>query len=55
LNGKLRCKRGDTLVRTIEQRYGVGLGVRGDMRLDTLRDRLGADSIEAALRDGRRD
>jgi hypothetical protein len=55
LDGELRRKRGDTLVRTIEQQYGVDFGVRGDMRLDTLRDRLGADSIEAVLRDGRRD
>lgn len=39
-----RRKRGDTRVGTIEQRYGVDLGVRSDMRLDTLLLRTGARS-----------
>lgn len=52
-DGELRRKRGDTLVRTLEQQYGVDFGVRGDMRLDTLRGRTGAASIEELLRHGR--
>jgi hypothetical protein len=52
-DGELRRKRGDTLVRTIEQQYNVDFDVRGDMRLDTLRDRTGAASIEELLRHGR--
>jgi hypothetical protein len=31
--GELREKRGDTHVETIEKKYHVDLGVRGDMRL----------------------
>lgn len=41
--GEIREKRGDTLVRTLRRDYGPGFapGVRGDMRLDTLRERTG--------------
>lgn len=35
-NGRLREKRGDTHVNTIERRYGVDLHARADMHLDTL-------------------
>lgn len=51
-DGQLRQKRGDTLVRTIEEQYDVDFGVRGDMRLDTLRERLGETSIEDPLKKG---
>jgi hypothetical protein len=50
LDGQLRAKRGDTLVRTIEAEYGVDLGMRGDARLDTALDRYGVDSLTALLR-----
>ena len=53
-NGQLREKRGDTLVRTIEAEYGVDLGVRGDMRLDTYRERTGLTSIKEIVEQGRR-
>jgi hypothetical protein len=53
-DGQLREKRGDTLVRTIEEQYGVDLGVRGDMRLDTYRERTGLDSIKEIVEDARR-
>ncbi len=36
--GPLRAKRGDTHIGTIEKKYGVDLGVRADMHLDTLLD-----------------
>lgn len=48
-DGRLRQKRGDTLARTIEQEYGVDLGVRSDARLDTLRERTGATSVEDVI------
>jgi hypothetical protein len=48
--GELRQKRGDTLAGTIEQKYGVDLGVRSDCRLDTLRERTGETSIRGIIR-----
>ena len=45
-DGELRQKRGDTHVGTIEKQYGVDFGVRSDMKLDTLRERLGATSLD---------
>ena len=44
-SGPLRAKRGDTYVGTIEKRYGVDFHVRGDMHLDTLLKKKGADSL----------
>jgi hypothetical protein len=43
LDGEIRHKRGDTLVGTLRKTYGPDFapGVRSDMRLDTLRDRVG--------------
>jgi hypothetical protein len=43
LDGEIRQKRGDTLVGTLRKTYGPDFapGVRKDMRLDTLRGRLG--------------
>ncbi|WP_218032860.1 hypothetical protein [Brevifollis gellanilyticus] len=52
-SGPLRAKRGDTLVGTIEKQYGVDLGVRSDMRLDTLKERTGMDSLNDILRGGK--
>jgi hypothetical protein len=42
-DGEIRQKRGDTLVGTLRKTYGPDFapGVRSDMRLDTLRDRIG--------------
>ena len=48
-SGQLRLKRGDTHAATIEHQYGVDLGVRGDMRLDTLRRLTGEISIEGVI------
>ena len=52
LNGEIRQKRGDTLVRTLRQAYGpdFAAGVRGDTRLDTLRDRANGASLSQLLR-----
>lgn len=54
-NGKLRAKRGDTRVGTIEAQYGVDLGMRGDARLDTALDRYGVDSLSQLLKVARDD
>jgi hypothetical protein len=42
-DGEIRQKRGDTRVGTLRKTYGPDFapGVRSDMRLDTLRDRMG--------------
>jgi len=47
LDGEIRHKRGDTLVKTLRRTYGNDLaqGVRGDMRLDTLRERVNGASL----------
>ena len=48
--GDLRKIRGDTLVKTLEERYDVDFGVRGDMRWDTLKEQLGVDSVKEAIK-----
>jgi len=54
-DGEIRQKRGDTLVRTLRQLYGPNFapGVRSDMRLDTLRERFGEESLSQMLKTGR--
>ena len=51
-DGEIRQKRGDTLVSTLRKTYGPDFapGVRGEMRLDTLRKRSGGDSLSKILR-----
>lgn len=55
-NGEIRRKNGSTLVDTLRDTYGhdFALGVRGDMKLDTLLDRTGAGSLSDLLKRGRR-
>jgi hypothetical protein len=48
-DGQLRRKRGDTLVRTIEEHYDRDFGVRGDMHLETLLKQQGAQSLSELL------
>lgn len=45
-DGEFRKKRGDTHVRSVEEKYGVDFGVRSDMHLETLRRQLGVRSID---------
>lgn len=54
-DGEIRQKRGDTLVSTLRKIYGPDFapGVRGDMRLDTLRKRSGGESLSTILQDER--
>ena len=52
LDGEIRQKRGDTLVRTLRETYGSEFApcVRGDTRLDTLRERAGGASLSKILK-----
>ena len=49
LTGELRQKRGDTLIRTIEEMYDVDLHRRGDMKLETLRQEIGVTGIKEII------
>lgn len=44
-NGRLRDKRDDTHIGTIEKQYGIDLGVRSDMQLGTYLEREGIKSL----------
>lgn len=44
-NGRLRGKRGDTHIGTIEKKYDLDLGVRSDMHLDTYLEENGLESL----------
>jgi hypothetical protein len=52
LDGEIRHKRGDTLVRTLRKTYGPEFapGVRSDTRLDTLRERAGGTSLSKLIK-----
>ena len=47
--GPLREKRGDTRVDTIEKKYDVNLGMRGDAHLDTALKRHNVDSLHELI------
>jgi len=52
LDGEIRQKRGDTLVKNLRKTYGPDFapGVRGDTRLDTLRKRADGESLSKLLK-----
>ncbi len=54
ITGELRRKRGDTLVETVEEMYHVDFGVRGDMKLETLREKFGEEEIAKLIKKGSR-
>ena len=47
--GQYRKKRGDTLIRNVENTYGVDFGVRSDMKLSTYRCKERLPSLAKAL------
>ena len=51
-DGTIRRKRGDTLVGTLREEYGEDFapGRRSDMRLDTLLEEAGVNSLSEYLR-----
>ncbi len=46
----IRQKRGDTLVKTIEKKYGVDLGYRSDAQLHTVLKKEGLPSLSKLLK-----
>ena len=48
-HGELRGKRSDTHVSTLEKKYGLDFGVRGDMQLHTLLEKTGYSSLNDLL------
>ena len=50
----LRKKRGDTLVETIEKKYGVDLNYRSDTQLHTVLKKEGLPSLSKLLKMTRR-
>ena len=48
--GRLRKIRGDTLMETLEKRYGVKFPGRSDMEWETFKDEHGVSSIHDALK-----
>jgi hypothetical protein len=55
-NGEIRHKNGSTRVDTLRGTYGEHFapGVRGDMKLDSLLERTGTNSLRDFLRRGRK-
>ena len=51
-DGKLRQKRGDTLIATLEEQYGVDFGRRSDMELGNLRNETGK-SLSQLIKDAK--
>lgn len=49
-DGRLREKRSDTHVHTIETTYDIDLNMRGDAHLDTALQRHGANSLSDLLK-----
>jgi hypothetical protein len=49
-DGQLRAKRSDTHVSTIEAKYGVDLGMRGDAHLRTALNRYRVNSLSQLLK-----
>lgn len=50
MNKDIRKKRGDTLVKTIEKKYGVDLGYRSDAQLHTVLKKEGLPSLSKLLK-----
>lgn len=53
-SGQIRKKRSDTLVKSIEKQYNVDLGVRSDMKLETLLKKKGLPSMSRVMKESKR-
>jgi hypothetical protein len=53
-DGRLRDKRDDTHIATVEYQYGIDLGVRGDTHLGNYLQRAGLKSLNDLVHDRRR-
>ena len=54
-SGKIREKRSDTLVRTIERKYNVDLQARSDMKLGNILKEKGLPSLSKLIKETRKD
>ncbi|HAM96476.1 MAG: hypothetical protein UR96_C0003G0034 [candidate division WS6 bacterium GW2011_GWC1_36_11] len=54
-SGKIREKRSDTLVKTIERKYNVDLQARSDMKLGNLLREKGLPSLSKLIKETRKD
>jgi hypothetical protein len=52
-DGELRQKRSDTHISSIEKKYDIDLGVRGDMHLGTLLEQKKVESLDDLLHKGK--
>jgi hypothetical protein len=50
MSQQIRQKRSDTLVKTIEKKYGVDLGYRSDAKLHTVLKEAGVPSLSKLLK-----
>ena len=50
MSKQIRAKRSDTLVKTIEKKYGVDLGYRSDTQLHTVLRKEGLPSLSKLLK-----
>jgi len=48
--GRFRRERADSLVKNLKKEYSALHNVNGNMKLGTLRDKLGVDSLSQALK-----
>ena len=48
--GTFRRERGDSLIKNLKKEYPELKDVNGNMRLDTLREKLGVSSLDQALK-----
>lgn len=48
--GTFRRERADSLIKNLKKEYPALKNVNGNMKLGTLRDRLGVDSLSQALK-----
>lgn len=51
---QIRRKRSDTLVKSIEKKYNVDLGVRSDMKLETLLKKKGLPSMTKVIQENKK-
>jgi hypothetical protein len=48
--GTFRRERADSLIKNLKKEYPALQDINGNMKLGTLRDRLGVDSLDQALK-----
>jgi hypothetical protein len=53
-SGKFRKERDDSLIKNLRKDYSELNGINGNMKLGTLKDKLGVDSLSEALKELRK-